>query len=189
MQDLVDDGYVVKIQGKGTFVAQRQVKRTGLLLTGFTEDMKALGKRPTSSLLALHMAVPPAWASQALGLAPFESAVFLARLRLVDNEPLAIHRIWLAPRLGIDLEELRSITSLYSFLREEKGIALVQAEESIQAIAAAPEAADLLHIEPGAPVLFVKRMTYDLQGETVETGECLYRGDLYEHYLFTRQGH
>src|SRR4051812_17560519 len=53
--ELVNEGYLYREQGKGTFVAQPKITQQLTLLTGFTEDMEARTKRPSAQVLSQKM--------------------------------------------------------------------------------------------------------------------------------------
>src|SRR5882757_1461629 len=55
---LVSEGLLVRVRGKGTFVAERTV-RSRLHLASFQEDMRRLGLEPTTVLLSAEHAEPP----------------------------------------------------------------------------------------------------------------------------------
>src|SRR5260221_5910334 len=51
IQNLVERGLVEVRRGKGTFVTQPKITQELTELTGFVEDMQALGRNPTAHLL------------------------------------------------------------------------------------------------------------------------------------------
>src|SRR3954471_13942573 len=48
---LVNEGYLYRLQGKGTFIAERKIEKPLQGITSFTEDMKARGLTPGSQLI------------------------------------------------------------------------------------------------------------------------------------------
>ena len=50
---LVNEGHLVRVRGKGTFVAHRPVQ-SKLHLASFTEEMRAKGHNPTTVLLKIE---------------------------------------------------------------------------------------------------------------------------------------
>src|SRR5829696_7790201 len=61
--ELVNEGYLYREQGKGTFVAQPKITQHLSQLTGFTEDMEARAKHPAAQVL--HQQMIPADANLA----------------------------------------------------------------------------------------------------------------------------
>jgi len=52
---LVNEGYLYRLQGKGTFVAERKIEQPLQGLTSFTEDMKARGFTPGNKLIKFEI--------------------------------------------------------------------------------------------------------------------------------------
>jgi GntR family transcriptional regulator len=57
---------------------------------------------------------------------------------------------------------------------------MIRAEEKIRAVAADPDSAAVLEVEPGAPLLSVERLSYTYGDKPVELRRGLYRTD--SHY-------
>src|ERR1700737_4385751 len=67
IQNLIERGLVEVRRGKGTFVTQPRITQELTELTGFVEDMQALGRHPTARLLAKPTGAPDETARHTLG--------------------------------------------------------------------------------------------------------------------------
>jgi GntR family transcriptional regulator len=83
-------------------------------------------------------------------------------------------------------DALENIGSLYVLL-EQKGIELLEAEETLEAILADEEVAGLLDIPHGAPLLKVTRLTWDRDRTPIELVIALYRADFYRYAVRLRR--
>jgi GntR family transcriptional regulator len=112
ISDLVQDGALVRIKGKGTFVSHGLVRST-LHLASFNEDMRQAGFEPSTRVITASIAEPPAAAAEHLGLAGGEEAYQVRRLRLANGAPVSVDESWLPPRLLPDLLSEDLTGSLY----------------------------------------------------------------------------
>ncbi len=179
---LVERGQVVRRQGKGSFVMPRPMARHLPELTSFSEHVHGLGLTPSSSLLGFETFAPGAPGRPA---SPFEDSgvVVVERLRSVDGAPVGLHRVVVREDLAdaIDLTEAAAAAgsfSLYSALQRH-GIELTSAEESMQAVNASPEDAELLGVEPGTALIEVIRESRDASGRLIEHVRARYLGSTY----------
>lgn len=175
---LVNEGLLVRIHGKGTFVAARTA-RSRLHLASFTSDMRRLGLAPSTVVLTVERTVPPQATLDALGLGPGAQAVRIRRLRMADDTPMSVDDAWYAGDLTPGLEDQPLTGSVYDLLRERYGVVIDRAEQSVAATEADDEHATLLGIGPGRPVLLFDRVSYS-GGRAVEHCYSRYRGDRYE---------
>lgn len=183
IDDLVDYGYLVKIHGKGTFVAGPKVRRDAGRLTGFSEDVRRLGKEVDTKVLDIHLESPPRWVADAFNLGEQGQVVMLSRLRLLNNVPVGINKSYISPHLNVQPEQLRQVSSLYSFLEQQQGIRLFRAEDLLTAERCSSELAKLLNMRSGEPILVVRRTIYDPAQVAIECAEGIYSGDRYEHLV------
>lgn len=190
LQELVDLGLAERQVGRGSFVAQAKVRQQLQGLTSFTEDMRALGLRPSSRLLAVGRRLPDAEAQRLLGLRRGEPVLYLKRLRLADGTPMALEINHL-PMLRLPgLEELPEEVlegSLYQLLAGRWGRRPTRATQTLEACRAGPEQASLLGVEPGAPLLRMTRLTLDQDGVPLEFVRSYYRGDRYRFQVELRR--
>ncbi|GAA1487869.1 GntR family transcriptional regulator [Brachybacterium sacelli] len=175
---LEHEGVIVRIKGKGTYVAPgRSSELPASRLRGLREEMAAQGGEVTGDVLR-HETVPaPSQVAGQLGLAPQEDATVLERLRHVDGEPWSLSATWLPPRLGrlLDGADL-AIASLYQVL-EEHGVRAVSGERAVEAALTDEREGRLLHLGPQRPVLRMTSTTADERGRPIEHVVALHRGD------------
>jgi DNA-binding GntR family transcriptional regulator len=177
IQYLVDKGLLVRKRGVGTHVARARVRRP-VGLTSLFDDLTSSGKRPTTTVLSHTVEAASGAVAAALEVPEGTSVIMLERLRRADGEPLAIMRNHLRADLVPLQPELLEHRGLYEVLREA-GVALASATQSIGARRATAAEAELLDEPRGAPLLTMRRTTFDDRGLVVEFGDHLYRASRY----------
>jgi GntR family transcriptional regulator len=183
---LVSEGVLVRVRGKGTFVAERAA-RSRLHLASFHEDMRRLGLRPSTVVLDVARSVPPPATRRALELPPGAEAWHVRRLRLADDQPMSIDDAWYEAGVlpGLDRQDLTG--SLYTLLADEYGCTIDRAEQTVRAAEADRGTGVLLGVPTGRPVLVFDRVSYS-GGRPVEHAESTYRGDRYELQMTVETG-
>jgi DNA-binding GntR family transcriptional regulator len=173
IQDLVDDGLLVRRRGVGTQVVNDQVRRP-FTLTSLYEDLVASGREPVTTVLSLERAKAPSDVAESLGIRSGTKVVHLVRLRSAGSQPLAVMHNWLPLELGGELtvEDLER-RGLYALLREQ-GIRPHYAVQRLGARAASAEEAELLGVDQGAPLVTMRRAMQDDTGRPVEVGSHAY---------------
>lgn len=185
--ELTQEGYLTRMQGKGTFVSaprQREyMLREYFLHTagGFTHDIEASGHDVASRVVGLETRDTSDAIATALELL-VPRTVLLERVREVDGEPVVYTRSYLPPNLCPDLEaRLRAADldrqSLYRFLEDECAVRIVAASRKIEAVVADEQLADRLQIAVGAPLLLLTSVARDSSGRPVEYFDSWHRGD------------
>lgn len=175
IQELVDQGLLVRRRGLGTTVANRKVHRR-VELTSLFDDLKREGRVPTTDVLSFTRERDER-AAAGLDLPADTELCALARVRCADGVPLALMRNWFPPIESLTREELES-TGLYEALRT-RGIRPVVARQNIGA--RMPTAAERRHLDISGtkPVLTMTRMAFDADGRAVEFGDHCYRASDY----------
>ena len=95
IQEMVDQGLLVRRRGVGTTVANRKVHRR-FELSSLYDDLKRAGRSPHTVVIDLEV-VRDARAAGALDLDEGSELLSITRLRLVEDQPLALMRNWLPP--------------------------------------------------------------------------------------------
>jgi GntR family transcriptional regulator len=180
LAELVIEGRLLRMQGKGTFVAKPKVAQL-LELASYTEGMRQHGLHPQTRILDVGYVTADEHLAGLLGIRPGGRALRLHRLRLADGEPMSIDTSHLPARRFPGLrKQLERHASLYETLRTDFGIHLAEAEETIETVLADPHDARLLGVDPGIPLLLLSRHAIDSTGQPVEWAQSWYRGDRYK---------
>jgi GntR family transcriptional regulator len=183
---LVSEGVLVRVRGKGTFVAERAA-RSRLHLASFTKDMRRLGLHPSTVVLTVARLLPPPATRRALELPAGAPAWHVRRLRLADDQPMSIDDGWYTAELLPDLDRKDLTGSLYTLLAEEYGCTIDRAEQTVRAAESDRETCALLGVPAGRPLLVFDRLSYS-DGRPVEHAESTYRGDRYELQMTVELG-
>lgn len=181
--DLVQEGYLERHQGKGTFVCLPKLSQSLTTLTGYTEDMLRRGLKPSARILQKTSQLVPPHVAKGLGLELQETVFVLRRLRLADDLPMAIETSYLSSRvLPTFVFPDQNDFSLYRYLQSHFGIHLAKAVQTVQATLAGVQDGNLLGVSPGAPLLATERITYLANGDALEHAVSVYRADRYKFY-------
>jgi len=177
LHDLAVEGRIVRMQGRGTFVATPKVIQN-LQLTSYTEDMKAQGLRPGARLIDVAVTEAKPDVAESLGLAAGAPVTRVERVRYANGEPMAVETAYLDHRRfpGIG-DELAEDTSLYAVLEEKYGVVPARGEETIETVLAPPAVSRLLGTAATTPMLMLTRTSRDDQDRPMEYVRSLYRGD------------
>jgi len=180
IEELTRTGLLTRQHGRGTFTSPQKVTQE---LTGSTTN--GLGVPPAEGHWTSHVvefASSPAGPSRAvrMGVDPADPILRITRVRLVDDEPIAIERLELPGTLvpGLRPDEMES-GNFYRLLRERFEIVVADAVQTIEPAVTNPEQADLLDVPVFFPVLQIERTTRDQLGRVVEHVRSIYRGDRY----------
>ncbi len=176
IQELVDQGLLVRRRGLGTRVANRKVHRRAEL-TSLYDDLRREGRHPRTTILR-HEIVTDERAAAALDLEPDSPLLLVVRLRTADEVPIAFMHNWLPPVYSDISREQLETGGLYAALRT-RGVRPVVARQTIGARMPSPAERKSLAIRGQRPVLTMTRMAFDASGNAVEFGDHCYRADDY----------
>jgi GntR family transcriptional regulator len=179
IEELADQGFVYRVQGRGTFIDRPWVSKS-LALTSFTEDMLARGLRPSTRVVLCEERPAGAAASRDLRISPAAPVIYMRRVRLADEIPICLETVQLPAELVPGLADVPVTGSLYDLLASRYRIRITHAEQRIRATVLEPEEAELLDAAPVSPALLVERISNDKAGRPVERARSLYRADRYD---------
>jgi GntR family transcriptional regulator len=179
IDELVREGLLLRRHGSGTYVAEPKIALP-LTMTSFSEDMARRGMRPSSRVVSFELQSAGAKLGQRLQISPVDEVWVITRLRLADDETMAIEWLHAPHKLlpGLRREELAT-HSFYELLRVRRGIVIASGTQTIEPTVTSPEEAELLSVPVHSPAFLFERTTQSEQGEVVEFVRSVYRGDRY----------
>ncbi len=183
IRDLVSDGIVFRIQGKGTFVADKK-----------EEDLrnhKAYGFENNSSLNEGHHETINRNSLKAGKELSFKMKINekdelyeIIRIKVIDNKVNAIEYVYLPVKyyvsLDIDNEDINLIHDLvekYCFLKQKR------AKVYVEPVLPTKEQANMLKINKENPVLLWEKFTYSEEEKIIEYSRNIINSDLYRFYM------
>jgi GntR family transcriptional regulator len=179
IQNLVGRGLVEIRRGKGTFVAAPKITHELTELSGFVEDMHALGRKPTARVIGAEVVSADATVANHLRLTKGQRVVKIRRVRLADRIPLSFDETYLPLEIGkkIITNNLK-VEPIFSLLERKYDIPLIEAEYQLEAVAAEAEVASALRVKQGSPIFRIERTSYTAGNRPVDYERLYYRGDL-----------
>jgi GntR family transcriptional regulator len=176
IDELAEEGLLVRKQGSGTFVSNR-VEKNFAKLTSFSEDMRARGREPRSVWLTKAAGTVTPEESLTLRSSPGTPVLRFHRIRYADDAPMAIEYATVLANCLPSVDAVQ--TSLYEAL-EHTGNRPVRALQRLRAVLFTAEQAKLLKAQERDAGLLVARVGYLKDGRAVEFSQSYYRGDIYD---------
>ncbi|TQL67073.1 GntR family transcriptional regulator [Nocardioides albertanoniae] len=176
---LVADGLLVRIPGRGTFVARPP--RMASAVMGFSEEMARRGMHASSETLMLKREKAGPTIARWLSVSPGTSVVHWRRLRSGDGVPICIEDVYLDEAIVPGLLERTAPTSLYAELASRE-MRPTWVDDTFRADVANIEEATLLGLSVGVPVLRRQRRSV-ASDRYVEMCRSVYRADRYALHL------
>lgn len=178
VRQLRASGLVEAARGRAPRVASTEITQAQGTLYSLFASVQRSGHTQRSIVRALDARADGTVAAR-LGLEESTALVYVERLRLVDEEPLALDRAWLPARVAAPLLEADfTATSLYDELRRLCGVRLTGGQEHVRAVLPTAAERSLLAIPPTAAALAIDRVG-ELRGQPVEWRQTVVRGDRY----------
>jgi len=185
---LADQGWVTGRRGIGTLVTAAPPPERVILAvsSNFREWFEAAsGTRLAFEQVVLEFgpAVPAPRAARALGRDPDEPLWRMRRLRRIRGEPVSYHVNYGRPEtLGqIDADRMAGNRNFIDVIRHDLGLAVARIEQTIEAIVADRDLAEVLAVPFGAPLFFVENIYLETGGPALAVSHLFLRSDRYAY--------
>jgi GntR family transcriptional regulator len=157
LTNLAADGYLVKVQGKGTFVAGNRPIVGLTMKTRFTDGLFGRVMAETREVVERGFVAPSAEIARLLGV---DGEVYrIATRRLAEGAPVSADESFIPPGLlpGIEEEDLKSF-ALFAAIQERGTRKVFRMRQTVEIAALSEREAAILGSPAGRPALAVHRL-------------------------------
>ncbi len=173
--DLVQEGLLVRRQGKGTFVADKRLQRDLQHITSFSDACRNMGRTAGTKLISVTREAAQPDDVEKLGAQEGEEVLEVCRVRLCDGEPVMLEINRFGSRFAF-LEQENLNASLYPLLRSQ-GFIPSHATHDISLGHATPLVSRHLGTALGEALLILDETVMDQQEQPLHTSRQWIRGD------------
>jgi len=177
---LVNNDYLIKKQGRGTFVSNYKESYSISPLLSFTKEMEKKGLNYKNKILNFTK-VKDKKIAKKLNFKENDKFFRFERLRLIENKPFLLEKTYLSTKKIADLkkEDLKT-NSLFKLIKNKYNIKLKNAEAEIEAVILNDQVAKKMKVKEGMLGLYFEQISRDENDEIIEYTSAYYRNDNYK---------
>ncbi|MEJ7743729.1 MAG: GntR family transcriptional regulator [Nocardioidaceae bacterium] len=185
LHDLAVAQVIVRSPGRGSFVAQQRIEQDLRRLTGFVEDMQAVGLKATAIVVTNERLRAVRDVARQLQIRIGETVVHIERVRLANLQPVSFDDSYFSIELGQRIaEEDLEAKPFYSIIENDYAIPVGEADLVLEATEPGERIARHLDMEANAPIMRIERTTFSRDNSKPLLFEYLYyRGDRMRYRL------
>ncbi len=178
IEELQAENYLVKKQGRGTFVQSRSIGQNLHKFYSFSEELKKMGIKETTKIIEFKEMIPPRDIRDALKLELNEPVYWIERCRFMDDRAYTIENSYIPKKIATDLTaEMVQKNGLYTSLRT-LNIYPERATEKFSAINISKDYAERMNVKYNDAAINLTRITYS-GSSIVEYCQSVVRGDVF----------
>ena len=160
LQNLVQKGFLHRIQGKGTFVANTALRRQKVRYYSLVKHFQDNYPQPSIKLIELKRINGARSINQHLRIRAHQDLYELRRIVSCSRKPIIYSISYLPYKMFQGLENFKRLYfekyALYIFLEQQFGVSTMKNRELYGAASADKELAALLNVGEGYPLLLVE---------------------------------
>lgn len=193
LKEATEDGFLFSVQGKGTFVEDKDEVKIGQSLDEFTEFKRTLtnkGLTAGTQIFQSKVLLSDFALGRILALDISEQILNISLLGTADDQPIVYYNSYFELELGQRLleeamkkEKTGEAFSTYDLYRELGDVLPNYAEQTFEALGADDQLAEILQIELGTPLFLVTSIFYDQESTPVEYKKAYYLANRYKFHI------
>ncbi len=177
LQDLLFEGTLIRIKGKGSFVSDEKQQVSLMQITNIASEIRDQGQSHSSRLLSLEITSAKFEIAQAMNI-DVGFQVFQSRVIHYQNErPIQLEYRWVMPDTAKNyINQSFKNQTPGEYLTEIAPV--TEAEHKIEAIIGDPNTRELLEVEQLEAIILLNRKTW-CDGQLVSFAKLYHPGDRY----------
>jgi len=160
LQNLVQNGFLHRVQGKGTFVSNTALRRKKVRYYSFAKHFQDDIAQINIKLIELNHIKGKRGINQNLKIRENQDLYELRRVLTLNRKPIIYSLSFLPYNLFKGLEDFKAFYfekyALYIFLEEKFGVSTMKNRELFGTASADKELAAILNVEEGCPLLLIE---------------------------------
>lgn len=178
ISQLVHEGFLYRVQGKGTFVCESKIEMASLSYAGIRSQLEEKGYKVETKLLDIARVPCSGIVSQRLALVPGSTVYDIKRLRIANGIPISYHHSFVPMLLceNLDKFDLRN-EQLCEIMSVHYGLNRIRSVETLETYLADEQKAGMLEVEYGFPLLLLQDQIFSAGGAAFEYSRLYFRGD------------
>jgi GntR family transcriptional regulator len=182
MDELVNEGLIVKRRGSGTFVkglSTEDIEKLKVVNQFQGSSAFFADKVVESRILVFEVVKSEPEIMERLGLSEVSDLYHVVRTRLIDEDPYVIESTYMPVDLIKNLTFEICSGSIYEYIEDELGLTIGSAHRKIEARKGTDEELSELGGKSGDPIVLVSQVGYLSDGRTFEFSTNVHRYDKY----------
>jgi GntR family transcriptional regulator len=189
LAELERQGLVTRQHGRGTFVSDSVREATNLMGTySFTEQMRSMGRVPSTVVLEFDTREAPKHIAACLGLRIGDHVIRMKRLRIADGIPMMVERTYLPASEFLGLTQGRRGAAPLRPYGEGLPRDHPRGERRSSARALPARTTRSFSAFRGAPVLKLYRTTFNVKNTAIEYTRSVARADQFRYKVSHYRG-
>jgi DNA-binding GntR family transcriptional regulator len=178
---LIEEGLLVRVHGKGTFVASKQLEQPlAESLVTFSEGLIGRGIPFRTSVILNEVRKPDAVSASLLNLMASEDAFYMERVRYVNERPVILLHNIVVYSCCRGIEELDfSHERLFDALENRYSLVIDWGQRNFEARVADSDVSARLGLQVGDPIMYLRQVSYLKDGTPIELSDLWIRGDAF----------
>ncbi|GAA2178696.1 GntR family transcriptional regulator [Brooklawnia cerclae] len=177
LNGLADEGLLVRVPGKGTYVAAPKIETSSPAFHGIRAQLEAQGFETTTQLVRAQVVPAGRRVARHLGVDAGTQVTLIERVRSADGNPISLHRSWVPVALAPDLIDRDVVgEQLCTILARDYGLEAARVSQQLESVQVDDADAPLLGLPAGRPALQLEDTSSAERGP-YEFSRITFRGD------------